>query len=152
MIQLRVNGKPVELPGPTRLLDYVRQLGVDSRAIAVEVNGEILQRDGYAGCTLADGDVVEIVRMVGGGTRGPHAVGTAPLLRRRGERAPQITEWPAPSGLDGRQSQLSQRLLSFSALIPRHRAVGEDHGPLVPLAGQQHHVARPRPLQGQPDR
>ena len=67
MISLRVNGKPVELPGPTPLLDYVGRLGVDPRAIAVEVNGEILQRDAYAGCTLADGDAVEIVRMVGGG-------------------------------------------------------------------------------------
>jgi len=67
MIGLRVNGKPVQLPGPTRLLEYVRDLGVDPRAIAVEVNGEILQRDEYAGCTLAEGDVVEIVRMVGGG-------------------------------------------------------------------------------------
>ena len=62
-----VHGKPVELPGPTRLLDYVGQLGVDPHAIAVEVNGEILERDAYADCTLAGGDAVEIVRMVGGG-------------------------------------------------------------------------------------
>jgi sulfur carrier protein len=67
MIGLRVNGKSVELAEPTPLLDYVRGLGVDPQAIAVEVNGEILQREGYAGCTLRDGDVVEIVRMVGGG-------------------------------------------------------------------------------------
>ena len=67
MIGLQVNGKAVELAGPTPLLDYVRELGVDSRAIAVEVNGEILQRGDYAGCTLSEGDVVEIVRMVGGG-------------------------------------------------------------------------------------
>ncbi len=67
MIALRVNGKPVALGEPTPLLDYVTGLGVDPRAIAVEVNGEILQRDGYAACTLQDGDVVEIVRMVGGG-------------------------------------------------------------------------------------
>jgi len=67
VIALHVNGKPVELSGPTPLLDYVRTLGVDARAIAVEVNGVILERDGYAGCTLQDGDRVEIVRMVGGG-------------------------------------------------------------------------------------
>jgi sulfur carrier protein len=67
MIALRVNGKAVELPAPTPLLDYVRGLGVDPRGIAVEVNGEILQREDYPGCTLVQGDVVEIVRMVGGG-------------------------------------------------------------------------------------
>ena len=68
MIALQVNGKPVELAEPTPLLDYVKTLGVDPRAIAVEVNGEILQREAYAACTLADGDQVEIVRMVGGGS------------------------------------------------------------------------------------
>lgn len=66
-IGLQVNGKPVELEAPTGLLDYLRGLGVDARAVAVEVNGEILDRDGYAACTLGDGDTVEIVRMVGGG-------------------------------------------------------------------------------------
>ncbi len=70
MVSLRVNGRPVELAGPTPLLEYVRGLGVDPAAIAVEVNGEILDRGTYASCTLRDGDVVEIVRMVGGG-RGP---------------------------------------------------------------------------------
>ena len=67
MINLKVNGKGVELPGATLLLDYVATLGVDPRAIAVEVNGEILPRERFAGCTLQDGDQVEIVRMVGGG-------------------------------------------------------------------------------------
>lgn len=70
MIALEVNGRPVRLPEPTPLLDYVRDLGVDPRAIAVEINGEILERDAYAGRTLEDGDVVEIVRMVGGGAAG----------------------------------------------------------------------------------
>jgi len=68
VISVRVNGRPVDLSEPTPLLAYVRRLGVDPRAIAVEVNGEILQREGYADCTLSEGDTVEIVRMVGGGT------------------------------------------------------------------------------------
>ena len=67
MIGVQVNGRSVELGEPTPLLRYLERLGVDQRAIAVEVNGEILQRDDYAGCTLQDGDRVEIVRMVGGG-------------------------------------------------------------------------------------
>jgi len=71
VIAVQVNGKPVELAEPTPLLDYVKTLGVDSRAIAVEVNGEILQRDGYAACMLQDGDQLEIVRMVGGGLAAP---------------------------------------------------------------------------------
>ncbi len=67
MIGLQVNGRRVELPGPTPLLDYLRELGIDARAVAVEVGGEILEREQYPSCVLREGDVVEIVRMVGGG-------------------------------------------------------------------------------------
>jgi sulfur carrier protein len=68
MISLQVNGKKVQLEHPTRLLDYLEQLGVNQRAVAVEHNGTILERAAFAGVTLQQGDNVEIVRMVGGGT------------------------------------------------------------------------------------
>ena len=49
------------------MLTYLDQLGVNPRAVAVEHNGEILERAAYESVTLGDGDQVEIVRMVGGG-------------------------------------------------------------------------------------
>ena len=67
VITLRVNGKDVELDQATPLLDYLAQLGVDPRSVAVEHNGEIVERARYGNMTLRAGDVVEIVRMVGGG-------------------------------------------------------------------------------------
>ncbi len=67
MIALQVNGKRVELDRPASLLDYIATLGVDPRAVAVEHNGEIVERARYSQVVLRDGDVVEIVRMVGGG-------------------------------------------------------------------------------------
>jgi sulfur carrier protein len=67
VIALQVNGRRVELDGPTALLTYLEELGVSPRAVAVELNGEILERAAYADAMLDDGDVVEIVRMVGGG-------------------------------------------------------------------------------------
>lgn len=72
MERLRVNGREVELSQPTALPDYLQGLGVDPRAIAVEHNGEIIQRSVYDACLLRDGDVVEIVRMVGGGAPSPN--------------------------------------------------------------------------------
>jgi sulfur carrier protein len=66
-ITLRTNGKQVRLQEATSLLDYIRTLGVEPRAIAVELNGTILDRERYGDHMLADGDVLEIVRMVGGG-------------------------------------------------------------------------------------
>jgi thiamine biosynthesis protein ThiS len=67
MIALQINGRRVELEGPTGLLTYLETLGVNPRAVAVEHNGLIIERSGYADAELDDGDVVEIVRMVGGG-------------------------------------------------------------------------------------
>ena len=67
MIGLQVNGKQIELDGPTLLMDYLDMLGVTHRGVAVEHNGMIIERDAYPTTTLQDGDVVEIVRMVGGG-------------------------------------------------------------------------------------
>jgi thiamine biosynthesis protein ThiS len=67
MIALQVNGRRVELEGPTALLNYLEKLGVSPRAVAVEHNGVIIERSSYAEASLDDGDVVEIVRMVGGG-------------------------------------------------------------------------------------
>jgi thiamine biosynthesis protein ThiS len=69
MITLQVNGRRVELEAPTPLLAYLGRLGVSHRAVAVEHNGAILERESYPSTTLKDGDTVEIVRMVGGGTR-----------------------------------------------------------------------------------
>lgn len=68
MIALKINGKPVLLDGPTSVLAYLERLDVSPRSVAVEHNGAIIERDAYASTTLGDGDVVEIVRMVGGGS------------------------------------------------------------------------------------
>lgn len=67
MIALQVNGKPIQLEGPTPLLAYLDDLGVNPQAVAVEHNGDILERAAYETVTLHEGDRVEIVRMVGGG-------------------------------------------------------------------------------------
>ena len=67
MITLQINGKQVELDGPTPLMDYLQKLGVNPRAVAVEHNGTIIERAAFEAVTLDAGDSVEIVRMVGGG-------------------------------------------------------------------------------------
>jgi len=69
MIELTVNGKPRSVDGPLSLSAYLEQLGINPQIIAVEHNGEIIRRERYAETTLSAGDVVEIVRMVGGGAR-----------------------------------------------------------------------------------
>jgi len=68
VIALKINGKPVLLDGPTSVLAYLERLGVSQRSVAVEHNGTIIDRDAYASTIVSDGDVLEIVRMVGGGS------------------------------------------------------------------------------------
>ena len=78
MITLVVNGKQVELEAPIPLVLYLEKLGVNPRAVAVEHNGEIVQRARFAAVVLEEGDRVEIVRMVGGGCDARHAQGAPP--------------------------------------------------------------------------
>jgi sulfur carrier protein len=66
-MRAHINGREVELDSPTPLLAYLAGLGVDWRAVAVELNERILHRNEFASVTISEGDVVEIVRMVGGG-------------------------------------------------------------------------------------
>ncbi|HEY8491725.1 MAG TPA: sulfur carrier protein ThiS [Dehalococcoidia bacterium] len=67
MISLTVNGKQRHLAAAIPLTRFLAENGIDTRLIAVAVNGEVVRKADYASVTLQDGDVVEIVRMVGGG-------------------------------------------------------------------------------------
>ena len=69
MIEVRINGRQVRLEQPLPVAGYVRSLGLDPRAVAVEVNGEILERSQFETTILGQADRVEIVRMVGGGSQ-----------------------------------------------------------------------------------
>lgn len=43
------------------------ELAIETRGVAVAVNGEIIRRGAWASTLLADGDVVEIVSAAAGG-------------------------------------------------------------------------------------
>ena len=67
MIQLLVNGKPRSIEDRTDLESYIVSFGVDMKFIAVGYNGEVIKKEEFPGVLLRDGDVLEIVRPVGGG-------------------------------------------------------------------------------------
>ena len=67
MIRLTINGKPRELPAPAALVDFLESLDIATQFIAVGYNGEVIEKEDFHEITLADGDVLEIVRPVGGG-------------------------------------------------------------------------------------
>jgi len=66
-MRVTLNGEARDLSEGLTVRDLVDELGLSKRRIAVEVNRDILPRDGYARHALRDGDVVEIVQFIGGG-------------------------------------------------------------------------------------
>ena len=68
MITITLNGKPRQLDGETPLPDLLRSLDIDARRVAVAINGEVVPKRQYDETTVRDADVIEIVRMVGGGS------------------------------------------------------------------------------------
>ena len=64
---IQINGERQEIAS-VPLLQYLEAEGYDARAIAVEHNGNILAKLAYATTVLQDGDVVEIVCFMGGGS------------------------------------------------------------------------------------
>jgi thiamine biosynthesis protein ThiS len=72
MPKIRVNGEDRTVPPGTTVEGLVSLLegegrAVDRRALAVEVNREVVPRSTYRDRSLAERDEVEIVTIVGGG-------------------------------------------------------------------------------------
>ncbi|HYE51035.1 MAG TPA: sulfur carrier protein ThiS [Azospirillaceae bacterium] len=65
---IRVNGRSEDRP-PGPLLDLLRAQGVDpaARGVAVAVNGAVVPRARWADHALAEGDDIEIVKVLQGG-------------------------------------------------------------------------------------
>jgi thiamine biosynthesis protein ThiS len=66
-IRVRVNGEELALPRGASVSHLLERLKVSVPRCAVERNREIVPKSSYASLPLAEGDVLEIVELVGGG-------------------------------------------------------------------------------------
>jgi thiamine biosynthesis protein ThiS len=66
-LAITVNGEPMRLPAGASVADLLERLRVSTPRVAVERNREILPKAEYPGTPLADGDIFEVVELVGGG-------------------------------------------------------------------------------------
>ncbi len=66
-ITLQVNGEEKICFIETKLPNFLQQLGLNPRLIAIEYNGEILHRQFWEETIIKEGDRLEIVTIVGGG-------------------------------------------------------------------------------------
>jgi thiamine biosynthesis protein ThiS len=67
-LKITLNGDPLELPGPVTVSALLAQLELDSRRVAVEHNLTVLKRATYDTVEIREGDQLEIVNFVGGGS------------------------------------------------------------------------------------
>ena len=67
VVRVKVNGEAREVEGTTTVRALVERLGFRPEAVAVAVGGEVVPRARLAERVVGDGDVVEIIRAVGGG-------------------------------------------------------------------------------------
>ncbi len=66
-MHLTINGESREYAGGPTVIELLRELGLTEGPVAVELNREIVPRAEHATRAVRDGDVLEIVHMVGGG-------------------------------------------------------------------------------------
>jgi sulfur carrier protein len=67
-VLITVNGKPMEIEAGTTIDGLLAHLSIKREYTAVAVNREITPKGEYATVKLSDGDKVEIVRPMGGGS------------------------------------------------------------------------------------
>ncbi len=66
-IGLTINGEPRRVAAGVTVRVLVESMGLGKAACAVEVNRSMVPRREHESRALADGDVVEVVSLVGGG-------------------------------------------------------------------------------------
>ena len=66
-MQLVINGEQRAVVRSETVEQLLAELGLDARAVVVELNRVIIRRPALASTLLAEGDSVEIVHFVGGG-------------------------------------------------------------------------------------
>ena len=65
--KIQLNGDPFEIDNGTNLIELLNRLKIKKNKVAIEVNGEIIQRNKYPNLILNRNDKVEIVHFIGGG-------------------------------------------------------------------------------------
>jgi thiamine biosynthesis protein ThiS len=65
-VKVRINGQDREVAAAT-VWDLLEELGLHPQGTVVELNREIIDREAFRDTPLSEGDVLELVRLMGGG-------------------------------------------------------------------------------------
>ena len=65
--KIQLNGNPYEINNGINLNELLIKLKIQKNKVAIEVNGEIIEKSKYLNLILNKNDKVEIVHFIGGG-------------------------------------------------------------------------------------
>ena len=65
--KIQLNGDPYEISSGANLNELLNKLKIQKNKVAIEVNGEIVEKNKYPNLILSKDDKVEIVHFIGGG-------------------------------------------------------------------------------------
>ncbi len=65
--KIQLNGDVYEINNGTSLNELLKNLKIQKNKVAIEVNGEIIEKNKYLKLILNKNDKVEIVHFIGGG-------------------------------------------------------------------------------------
>jgi sulfur carrier protein len=66
-MKITCNGEIKEINRDTTLVSFIREAGLNPDTVVAECDGRIIKRDEYDTMCLREGNVLELIRFVGGG-------------------------------------------------------------------------------------
>ncbi|MBI1387710.1 MAG: sulfur carrier protein ThiS [bacterium] len=68
-MKILLNGKSIELTDVQTVSQLLDSLDMKAGRVAVELNREIIRKESYESQAIQDGDEIEVLQFVGGGSR-----------------------------------------------------------------------------------
>src|SRR3989442_4055151 len=91
-VTVTLNGKPRQVPEGISLLELLKELDVQPSRVVIEHNREIRRKDDFKTARVRDGDELELVYFVGGGS----PAGAQPFARCGGALRSRRVPRPRP--------------------------------------------------------
>ena len=66
-MKITCNGETKEITQDTTLMSFIRDMDLNPDTVVAECDGRIIKRDEYDTLLLAEGNLLELIRFVGGG-------------------------------------------------------------------------------------
>jgi sulfur carrier protein len=66
-MKITCNGETKEITPNTTLVNFIKEMELNPDTVVAECDGRIINRDEYDSLFLQDGNVLELIRFVGGG-------------------------------------------------------------------------------------